>query len=112
MDYSRIFGSNFPNAIISNGSKKDIDDSVVSLIAKYYDFIEKKDITSANNLYNENKAILEPYKISMSDFNSLQEELYNIGLYVLKQTNQIISETEPADMEENSTWIQLLEVVE
>lgn len=108
MNYSRNFGSNFPNSIIPAGTKKDIENDISYLVKQYYSYIEKRDIDSANQLYNENKTKLEPYKISMSDYNLLQEEIYNIGLYALKQTNLIISASEPADMNEDSTWIELL----
>lgn len=109
MDYSRNFGSNFPNKVIGAGTKKDIDSNVSSLIKQYYDYMDKQDVASANKLYENNKSKLSAYKISMADYNLLQEELYNIGIYALKNTKLSISTTEPADMEENSTWIELLQ---
>lgn len=111
MDYSRVFGSNFPSSLITVGTKKDVDDSVLTLVNQYQKYMESGNRSSANNLYINNKEILEPYKISMKDFNSLQEELYNLGLYSLQQSSIISASSEPADMSDGSIWIELGEVV-
>ena len=112
MDYSRVFGSQFPNSLIEVGTKKDVDDSVLTLVNQYQNYMESGNFSEANNLYINNKEILEPYRISMKDFNSLQEELYNLGLYTLQQSSIISSSSEPVDMSEGSIWMELGEVVE
>lgn len=111
MDFSRIFGSKFPNSLIEVGTKKDVDDSVLSLVNQYQNYMASGNRSAANNLYLNNKDILEPYKISMKDFNSLQEELYNIGLHTLQQAKTLATTTEPSSMSDGSVWIELGDVV-
>ena len=40
----------------------------------------------------------------MEDFNRYEEELFNIGLKVLKQTTNIVNQSEPIDQEKDSYW--------
>lgn len=105
MNYSNIFGSNFPNEVIPVGTKKDIDDSVMDLIKEYYDYIDSGNLTEAANLYNNNKELLEPYSCSAIDYNRWQEELYNLGVAVLNETSTIISDNEPATQSIDSHWL-------
>jgi hypothetical protein len=104
MDYSRIFGSNFPDELIPYGTKKDIDTYSKSLITQYYSFVESGDISGANALYASNKDLLEPYMIDMAYINRLEEEIYNLGLAVLKSTGTVIDTTEPLDQSSGSFW--------
>ena len=106
MEYSHNFGSNFPSELIPVGDKKDIDDAVKSLIIEYNSYISAGDLTSANELYNNNKIILEPYSINMKLINRLEEEIYNTSLYALNQVKNIISDTEPASQSLNSHWLK------
>ena len=106
MDYSHNFGSNFPIELIPVGDKKDIDDTVKSLIIAYNSYISAGDLTSANELYDSNKTMLEPYSINMKLINRLEEEIYNTSLYALNQVKNIISDTEPANQSVNSFWYQ------
>ena len=112
MEYSRIFGSNFPRSLIEVGMKQDVDDTVIDLVNQYYTYMNESNVKAANALYQANVEKLEPYSIKAKDFNLLLEETYNIGLHVLQQTKSIISETEPTTMAENGVWYELLEVVE
>lgn len=112
MEYSRIFGSNFPNSLIEVGTKKDIDDSVILLINQYYNYISSNDIEAANRFYQINKQTLEPYSIKMQDFNFLLEETYNIGLDLLNKTTIVVSNDMPASMSDNSIWYEVLEDIE
>ena len=106
MNYSRIFGSQFPNQIISVGSRKDIDDSVKLLIGQYYDFINSGDIDSANELYNSNKNILEPYSFNSNYLNLLEEEIYNLGVGLISSMSTIISSDTPANQTVDSYWLE------
>ena len=106
MNYSNMFGSNFPNEVISVGTKKDIDNSAKILITQYYSYINAGDIIGANTLYQMNKDVLEPYIINSAYFNKLEEEIYNAGLMALSGQNIIISDTEPALQETNSHWLK------
>ena len=106
MEYSHNFGSNFPSELIPVGDKKDIDDTVKSLIIEYNSYISTGDLTSANELYDNNKTMLEPYSINMKLINRLEEEIYNTSLYALNQVKNIISDTEPANQSVNSFWYQ------
>ena len=40
MDYSRVFGSKFPNSLIEVGTKKDVDDSVLALVNQYQNYMQ------------------------------------------------------------------------
>ena len=106
MDQSHNFGSNFPSELSPFGDKKDIDDTVKSLINQYYSYISTGDLTSANELYDNNKTILEPYSINMKLINRLEEEIYNTALCALNQVKSIISDAEPVNQSVNSFWYQ------
>lgn len=106
MEYSRNFGSNFPQSLIPVGTKKDVDDSVSSLISQYYSFCDKGDMNSAAQLYKNNKTLLEPYIVDSAYFNFIEEEIYNIGVGLLNTTKSIISDTEPISQSENSHWLK------
>ena len=106
MDYSHNFGSNFPIELIPVGDKKDIDDTVKSLINQYNSYISAGDLTSANALYESNKNILEPYMINMKYINRLEEEIYNTALLALNQIKSVISNSEPANQSTDSFWYQ------
>ncbi len=104
MEYSHIFGSNFPSGIISVGTKQDIDDSVKDVIMQYYTLMESGRLNDAQILYSNNKELLEPYMINMEYINRLEEEIYNIGLTALNQSTNIVLSNEPASQPENGFW--------
>ena len=106
MEYSHIFGSNFPNEAVAIGSKKDVDDSVINLISQYYAYLDAKDLDSATTLYNENKNTLDPYIVDSNYFSMLEEELYNTGLFALNSSTSIISDIEPVSQSINSHWLK------
>ena len=106
MEYSYNFGSNFPNALIPVGDKKDIEDSVKDLILQYYNCISDGDLTSANNLYENNKDTLDSYSINMKFINRLEEDIYNTALFALNQIRNIISDSEPSSQSVDSYWYQ------
>ena len=106
MEYSHNFGSNFPSELIPVGDKKDIDDTVKSLIIEYNSYISAGDLTSANTLYDSNKDTLEPYMINMKYVNRLEEEIYNTALSALNQIKSVISSTEPVSQSTDSFWYQ------
>lgn len=105
MDYSREFGSQFPSSLINVGTKKDIDDSVKDLINQYNAYCDAGDLSSAFNIYEQNKNILKNYMIDMKYINQLEEEIYNTGLFALNQTSVIYSDIEPETQSENGRWI-------
>lgn len=106
MEYSYNFGSNFPNELIPVGDKKDIDDTVKDLIIQYDSYISAGNLDLANELYENNKDILDSYAIKMKDINRLEEEIYNIALYVLNQIKSVISDSEPSSQSVDSYWYQ------
>ena len=107
MSYSRTFGSNYPSTLIQLGTHKDVDNSVVGLVNQYNAYVQAGNMVAAGNLYNQNKAKLEPYVLNMSYINRLEEEIYNTGLYALSSNSSITSDTEPT-IEQNvgSYWLQ------
>ena len=107
MEYSRQFGSTFPDGVYATiGTKRDVDDTVVDLINQYYAYIDAGDITSAKGLYDTNVTTLEPYMINMAYVNALAEEIYNIALYTQKQITSVISDVEPSEQPTNGFWYQ------
>lgn len=106
MNYSYNFGSSFPDGLIPVGTKKNIDDTVKNLITQYYAYIDAGNISAANTLYNDNKSILEDYQIDMAYVNRLEEELYNVGLCMLKKRIHVISASEPVDQADEGYWYQ------
>lgn len=106
MEYSRNFGSTFPEGLITVGTKKDVDDTVVSLVNQYYQYMNANDCNSAYRLYKENESDLEPCSITSADFNRLVEDIFNISLYVLNNYSIIFSDTEPEYQSEGSRWIK------
>lgn len=112
MEYSRNFGSQFPNSLIEVGTKKDVDDKVITLVKQYYNYMDAKNVEAANTLYQNNKSTLEAYGITMKDFNLLLEEAYNIGLNVLQKLTIVVSSNEPVSMSDGSIWYEVLEDVE
>lgn len=106
MDYSNIFGSQFPNKIIDIGTRKDVDDSVASLINQYYQFMNHNQLEEATQLYHEHEDTLEPYMIDMKYCNRLEEEIYNVCLLALLNTSSVISPSEPYIQDNDSFWYQ------
>ena len=106
MEYSNVFGSKFPEKLIDVGTKKDIDGNVVSLINQYYQYIDSNDINGANKFYNENKDILEAYAVTCADWNRLEEDVYNTGIFSLDRFTIIVSDTEPQSQAVGSYWLQ------
>ncbi len=106
MNYSRIFGSQFPNSVISVGSRKDVDNSVIDLINRYNGYVSSGDINAANELYNDNKNLLEPYTFNSNYLNLLEEEIYNLGIGLLSSMSTIISSDMPANQSVNSYWLE------
>lgn len=104
MEYSHVFGSNFPDELIPVGTKKDVDNSVKNLISQYYAYIDAGNITAAKTLYDNNKSILEDYRIDMAYINRLEEEIYNIGLNALKKVINVIGISEPIDQADDGYW--------
>lgn len=112
MEYSRNFGSNFPNSLIEVGTKKDVDNTVIDLVNQYYSYMSSNNIDAANAFYEANKDVLDAYSIKTKDFNLLLEELYNMGLNLLQKTKIIVDANEPVAMSDNSIWYEVLEDIE
>lgn len=106
MSYSRIFGSQFPNSVISVGSRKDVDNSVIDLINRYNGYVTSGDITEAHKLYNDNKDILEPYSFNSNYLNLLEEEIYNLGIGLISSMSTIISSDMPTNQAINGYWLE------
>lgn len=107
MNYERTFGSKFPSEPISAGYHLDVDDSVMSLINQYYEYMSTGHTSSAYDLYEKNKAKLNKYMIDMNYINYLEEEVYNTGVAALLKQNTVISSSEPTDGQiENSYWLK------
>lgn len=107
-NYNHNFGSTFPTSAPTFVQKKDIDDSVKSMIETYYNYINREDISGASQYYETNKTTLEPYIINSAFVNRLSEEVYNMGIYSLYYTPTIISDTEPESQLQYGSWFKPL----
>ena len=111
MDYSRTFGSNYPNECIPLGTHKDVDNTVVNLINKYNSYVQTGDMILASTFYEQNKTLLEPYVLNINYINRLEEEIYNTGLYAMEKggngsNKSVVSDTEPTEQDVNAFWFQ------
>jgi len=100
MNYSRNFGSLFPNEMISVGTRKDVDNTVVGLINQYNSYVASGDMASASAYYKANQGVLSPYMIDTTYINRLEEEIYNTGLYAMITNGTVISDNQP-EVEQN-----------
>lgn len=101
IQYSRIFGSDFPNSISTLSNFKEIGEAptdVQELIKQFYSFIDEENNSSAAAILESNWEKLKPYYIGMDFLNKIEEEVYNIGVYVTKMnTPTIVSDVEPTE---------------
>lgn len=113
MEYSRIFGSQYPNEQMSVSEKKDIDNSILSQVLVIEQYISKGELSVAKSFLEANASTLEPYLIDSNFFNLLQEEIYNIGLYAISRQNTLVSNKQPTTQSiPGSYWIEDIEMVE
>ena len=113
-DYSRKFGSQFPNATMTLFEYKDIGEateSVQRLAQEYYTLMEAKDYAGAASLLEENWVDLKRYYIGMDFLNSLEEELYNTQVFAQKNNSFIIDTEEPNAAESTyaTPWLKPVE---
>lgn len=106
MAYSRTFGSRFPSRCIEVGTRKDVDDLVVSVIQQYNAYVNSGNMAGAAALYEQNKTLLEPYMIDMAYINRLEEEIYNTGQYAMYTASSVISEEQPAEQGSGGYWLR------
>lgn len=105
--YSHEFGSQYPSSIMTLGTHKDIDDTVVSLINQFNALMESGNRSGAAALYDSNKTLMKPYMIDIGYINYLEEEIYNVGIKAISQFNTLQSVTEPdIEQDEGSYWVQ------
>ena len=97
-NYSKVFGSQFPETVMELTEYKDIGDAPadIQLLARqYYTYMENGNYSSASIILKENWNDLEQYYFSMDMLNKLEEELYNAQIYSLKSNAMIIDTKEP-----------------
>lgn len=97
-DYSRVFGSQFPETVMELTEYKDIGEAPAAiqyLARQYYSFMETNDYASASTLLKENWNDLSQYYCGMEMLNKLEEEIYNAQIYALKNNTVIMSTEEP-----------------
>lgn len=107
MEYSNQYGSSMPSSVMNLIVKKDIDDSVMSYINTYNNYLKINDVTNAKKFFDEHRTTLSPYIINAEYLNQLQEEVYNS--YVASQRNYCIVDIyEPRsdDQDINGIWYQ------
>ena len=113
MEYSRNFGSQYPEVHMTVSEKKDIDNNVLTLVNQVETYIHDNDLSNAANVLAENASLLEPYIINSEFFNLIQEEIYNIGLLAISKQNSMVSEEQPTTQTvAGSYWMKDIEIVE
>ena len=108
LDYSRIFGSNFPNSAMELSNFQDIGSApteVQEIAKQYYIFMEAGNIASASALIESNWELVKPYYFGGANvLNKIEEELYNAEILALSQITTVVSDTEPIGQVVNATW--------
>ena len=112
MEYSRIFGSQYPEVQMTVSEKKDIDNNVLNVVNTIENYIKNENLAAASQLFEENADLLEPYNINCDFFNLIQEEIYNIGILAISKQNSMVSDSKPTTQTiAGSYWIQDVEIV-
>lgn len=107
MEYSRVFGSNYPNEQIKISEKKDINNEVMPYITEIQKCINNNDLAGATKIIQTAPIDLEPYNINAMFINLLQEHIYNIGIYATSKQNTIIGSSAPTNqLIVGSYWIK------
>lgn len=112
-NYSKVFGSQFPETVMELTEYKDIGEApaaIQSLAYQYYLLMESNDYESASTLLKNNWDELKHYYYGMEMLNKLEEELYNAQIYALKNNTMIIG-TEVPDASVNTSatpWLEPL----
>lgn len=112
MEYSRNFGSQYPEVQMTVSEKKDIDNNVVAIVNQVETYVRNNDLAHAAELLESNADLLEPYNINSAFFNLIQEEIYNIGLLAISKQNSMVSSTQPTTQTvAGSYWLKDIEIV-
>lgn len=113
-DYSRVFGSQFPETAMELTEYKDIGEApanVQILAQNYYELLEATDFIKASALLEENWNVLSKYYFGMEILNKLEEEIYNTQIFAQKNNTVIIGTQEPDISTSTSTvpWLKPLD---
>lgn len=107
MEYSRLFGSQFPDQQLVIQEKVDVDNSIVTIVNRIENYVKAGDMVNASKVYEDNKDILDPFIINSAFINLLQEEIFNVGLLALSKQSNIVSSDMPTTQEvAGGYWIQ------
>lgn len=115
MEYSRVFGSKFPNATLELSNYKDISDApdnIKELIKQFYLFWDAGNISSACAIVESNWNALKSYYVGTDFLNKIEEEIYNSYIYAMQQnTHTVVSATPPnaSDYPKFTTWLKPLD---
>lgn len=107
MNYSREFGSNFPNSVMDIRTFKDVDETVISLVKKVREYQAKGDYASSKAILEDNAELLKDYMLSSDYFNLLAEETRNLEIYAMgNQQQTYYTDVVPTDISStNDVWI-------
>ena len=113
-NYSKIFGSQYPDAVMELTEYKDIGEAsadVQFLARRYYTLMEQNDFAGASAFLKENWGELGKYYCGMEMLNKLEEELYNVQIYALKQNSVYMSKDVPnaSDFTHATPWLEPLD---
>lgn len=105
MEYLKRY-SNFPASIMTLSGFQDVTDSNASLINRIKDLRRSGKYAEANQLINNNAAIIKKMSINAQWVNKMEEELINAQIFAIKNQQQVYIQTTEPEAEENDIWLQ------
>lgn len=81
MEYTRNFGSQFPDKVMNLRTFKDVDATALSLVNQIKKLQNAGDFKNASLLIEQNKEFLDNYILSAEYLNFLDEETRNIEIF-------------------------------
>lgn len=104
-EYSRIFGSNFPNSVMELHNFEDVTSTTYPKVKQYMDYCIKANLESAALMLTKNPE-LKKCLMNADAFNLIDEEIHNTQIYALK-AGQVVSieEDVPVSPSANLVWI-------
>ena len=91
--YTSIFGSEYPNDIITVTEYKNADNTIGQLLNQIKQAEESGNYSEAQSIIRANANVLKQYVMDSSAINRYQEEIRNIEIFVKANKQQIFYQT-------------------
>lgn len=107
MEYTRNFGSQFPDNILELRTFLDVDASILQLVNQIKQYQLEGDFFRSQALIDANKEKLDKYMCTSEYINLLDEETRNLEIYAkgVSQTVFYQSESPVGICSKNDVWI-------